>query len=111
MVREKSFHNGNARLREALSDPEVAASIAKLDAEAAEMNRIYADTLAAVREVGELTQTEMAERLGVTQGAVSQLEKRDDMLVSTLRSYLAAAGAENPRLVVTIKGVEMEMSV
>lgn len=47
-----------------------------------------------LREARSLTQTRMAEALGVNQGAVSKLERRADMYVSTLRGYLKAMGAE-----------------
>lgn len=47
-----------------------------------------------LREARSLTQTRMAEALGVNQGAVSKLERRADMYVSTLRSYLKAMGAQ-----------------
>ncbi len=47
-----------------------------------------------LREARNLTQTSLAETLGVNQGAVSKLEKRADMYVSTLRAYLKAVGAE-----------------
>ena len=42
----------------------------------------------------DLTQAEVAELLSVTQGAVSQLEKRDDMLLSSLAAYVAVLGGE-----------------
>lgn len=45
------------------------------------------------REAG-VTQAEMAARLGITQGSVSQLERRGDVLLSTLSEYLATLGAE-----------------
>jgi transcriptional regulator with XRE-family HTH domain len=47
-----------------------------------------------LRESRNLTQTSVAEALHVNQGAVSKMEKRADMYVSTLRSYLRAMGAE-----------------
>lgn len=47
-----------------------------------------------LREARNLTQTRLAQSLRVNQGAVSKLEKRTDMYVSTLRSYLKAMGAE-----------------
>jgi transcriptional regulator with XRE-family HTH domain len=52
------------------------------------------------REAG-VTQAEMAARLDITQGSVSQLERRGDVLLSTLSQYLAALGAE-ARITVTI---------
>lgn len=47
-----------------------------------------------LREARNLTQTNLAQVLKVNQGAVSKLERRADMYVSTLRSYLKAMGAE-----------------
>jgi transcriptional regulator with XRE-family HTH domain len=45
------------------------------------------------RAVG-LTQAELAANLGVGQAQVSKIERQDDMLISTLASYLAALGVE-----------------
>ena len=47
-----------------------------------------------LREARNLTQTNLAQALDVNQGAVSKMEKRTDMYISTLRSYLKAMGAE-----------------
>jgi transcriptional regulator with XRE-family HTH domain len=41
-----------------------------------------------------MTQQELAETLNVDQSAVSKLEHRTDMYVSTLRRCIAAMGAE-----------------
>ncbi len=49
-------------------------------------------TLQALRRQLEITQDELAERLDVRQGNVSKVEKRSDMLISTLRSYVEALG-------------------
>jgi len=107
---KKHFVSGDARLDRMLAD--VSAEEAhRFDAEADEMDRVYAMSLAMVREAGKRTQAEIARELKVTQGAVSQMEKRDDMLLSTLRSYLTATGAENPRILVTINGRDIELAI
>ncbi|MDF9617449.1 XRE family transcriptional regulator [Pseudomonas entomophila] len=49
-------------------------------------------TLQALRKTLELTQEGMAERLDIRQANVSKFEKRNDMLISTLRNYLEAMG-------------------
>ena len=49
-------------------------------------------TLRDLRKAQELTQERMAELLGIGQDSISRLESRTDMLVSTLRSYVAAMG-------------------
>ena len=50
--------------------------------------------LAAIRRATGLTQVELAANLGVGQAQVSKIERQDDMLISTLASYLAALGVE-----------------
>lgn len=60
---------------------------------AAEMVR-HADSLAEVRTALAKTQDEVARVLNVKQNAVAQLEKRSDLLLSTLRKYVEAMGGE-----------------
>src|SRR5487761_277882 len=45
-----------------------------------------------LRSARSLTQTNMAQALGVNQSAVSKIERRTDMYLSTLRSYVEAMG-------------------
>lgn len=45
-----------------------------------------------LRAARQLTQTNLAQVLGVNQSAISKLEKRSDMYLSTLRSYIEAMG-------------------
>ena len=47
-----------------------------------------------IRKAAGLTQIELAQRLRVDQAAVSRLEKRGDILVSTLRDYIEALGGK-----------------
>jgi len=107
---KKHFVRGDDRLDRMIAKVP-AEEIQKFDAEADEMDRVYAMSLAMVREAGKRTQAEIARELHVTQGAVSQLEKRDDMLLSTLRGYLTATGAQNPRILVTINGRDVELDI
>lgn len=105
------FVRGNAKVERLLGDPRRAEAAERINAEMDEIDRVYLDTLAKVREAGKLTQAQLAAELGVTQGAVSQMERRGDMLLSTLRGYLTAVGAENPRILVTVDGVDMELAL
>lgn len=57
--------------------------------------------LAEIRRAAGVTQVEVAARLGMTQSSVSQLEARDDVLLSTLAAYLAALGADTVVTVAT----------
>src|SRR6266581_509518 len=45
-----------------------------------------------LRRAREQTQVQVAKILGITQDSVSRLEQRSDLLLSTLRSYIAALG-------------------
>ena len=45
-----------------------------------------------LRRALKLTQVHMAKNLGMTQDGVSRLEKRTDLLLSTLRGYVEALG-------------------
>jgi transcriptional regulator with XRE-family HTH domain len=47
-----------------------------------------------LRKARELTQVKIAEELEIGQGDVSRLERRTDMYVSTLASFLQAVGAD-----------------
>src|SRR5258706_12534725 len=49
-------------------------------------------SLRELRQARKLTQVRMAKKLGITQGSVSGLEKRSDLLLSTLRKAVEAMG-------------------
>ena len=49
-------------------------------------------TLRELRQARKLTQVRMAKTLGITQDSVSRLEKRSDLLLSTLRKTIEAMG-------------------
>src|SRR5688500_11494920 len=49
-------------------------------------------TLRELRHARKLTQVKMAKKLGITQDSVSRLEKRSDLLLSTLRKTVEAMG-------------------
>src|ERR1700678_967845 len=51
-------------------------------------------TLRDLRQAEQLTQERMAELMGVEQENVSRLERRADLLLSTLSSYVAAMGGK-----------------
>jgi transcriptional regulator with XRE-family HTH domain len=50
------------------------------------------ETLQQMRKARALTQKKLAKKLGVAQVAVSRMESRSDLLLSTLRSYVEAMG-------------------
>src|SRR5262245_41607865 len=71
-----------------------------------------------LRQALNLTQERLAEALGIGQDAVSRLEKRSDLLISTLRSYVEAMGGRlsivaefpnrNPVIVSGLADIETE---
>jgi len=70
-------------------------------------------TLQELRRARELTQTRMAKKLGIAQKQISEIEKRTDMHISTLRRTIEAMGgsltliAKFPdRPPVTLSGIE-----
>jgi len=91
---QPGFVRGNERLDQLLADPQLAADVAAAQADAEQM-----------------TQVEVARKLGVGQGVVSRLEHRDDMLLSTLYDYLMAAGAEGAGIVVIVHGHRIELDL
>jgi hypothetical protein len=71
-------------------------------------DRQYAADLAEIRRAAQLTQTAVAQGMGLAQGDVSRIERRGDILLSTLASYLSQVG-EDPRVVVRVRGRDVEM--
>lgn len=67
---------------------------AQLASETEHRRLIEEMSLHQLRKARELTQTKIAEDLQMGQGDVSKLERRTDMYVSTLASYLQAVGAD-----------------
>ena len=51
-------------------------------------------TLKDLRQAAQQTQAQLAATLGVGQDTISRLEKRSDMLLSTLRHYVESMGGE-----------------
>jgi transcriptional regulator with XRE-family HTH domain len=73
---------------------------AKMSPKSLERSRVLAEKYRAemrlhlLREAREMTQVHLAKILGVNQAAVSKLERRADMYVSTLQDFVRAMGGE-----------------
>jgi len=87
---------------------------AKVEARAKDLIAVE-QTLQDLRKAQNLTQQRIAELLNIGQDSVSRLEKRSDLLLSTLRSYIEAMGghlrilAEFPdRPAVTLSGFSVD---
>jgi hypothetical protein len=92
------------KLDKLLARPGMAKRVAEIREQMATVDRAYADSLVAIRRAADLTQ------VGVAQSEISRIEKRHDMLLSTLTNYLSAAG-EHPRVVVTVNGQDVELDL
>ena len=64
------------------------------DTNVAERTRAIQDALALaqLRQSRHITQVQLAETLGISQGNISRLEARSDVYLSTLRGYIEALG-------------------
>lgn len=72
------------------------------------MERAHRVGLATIRQVAALTQAEVAEKMGVRQTSVSRLEARPDMLLSTMKGYFDAVGAE-ATITIRVGGTEQHV--
>lgn len=107
----RGFVDATERLERLRSDPDRAERVADIRKAGREMDRLHADGLASIRQAAKLTQSSIAGELGIQQGDVSKIERRSDMLLSTLRNYLAATGAHDVRIVLTLEGQNVELDL
>lgn len=70
------------------------ATTAEVQAKYAQEVADYEQTLSDLRKALEFTQVQLAQLMGCDQGSVSRIERRPDLLVSTLASYVEAMGGE-----------------
>ena len=75
----------------------------RLGSEQAETRADLEIGLAGMRQRLGLTQTDLARAIGMTQPEISRIEHQPDLLLSTLRSYIAGLGGQLS-LVATIPG-------
>ncbi len=73
-----------------MANPERRASVERHRKES--LAEIVSYQLGEIRKLRELTQSEVAQALGVTQPNVSFVENGSDVLLSTLRDYIEALG-------------------
>jgi DNA-binding transcriptional regulator YiaG len=111
MDEEVKLIRGNDRINRLAQRPDLAAEVAQVRADMAEADRTYAMGLAALRQAAELTQVELARRMGVTQAAISRMEQPHDLLLSTLNSYLQAIGGSARMIVSFADGHEATLNL
>ncbi len=67
-------------------------------------------TLAQVRQAVGLTQTQLAEELGIAQGDVSKIERRDNLRLATLARFIEATGG-HLRIVAIYDDTEVDLAI
>ena len=111
MTEEAKFIRGNDRISQLAQRPDIADGVNRVRTEMAEADRTYAMGLAALRQAAELTQVELARRMGITQAAISRMEQPHDLLLSTLNAYLQAIGGTARMIVSFADGHETTLDL
>ena len=62
-----------------------------------------------LRQALRISQQQLAERMGTTQTGISRMEKRSDLLVSSVRDYVEAIGG-TLRLVIEVNGRSVDLA-
>ena len=91
-----------SELRATMSPEAQARAAARAEAMLVEMQ------LQELRKARNVTQVEVARSMSVEQAAVSKLERREDMYLSTLRDYVKALGGEL-KLVASFPDVDIQV--
>ena len=94
--------NNFRELRAKMSPEAQARSAARAEATLVEMQ------LQELRKSRDVTQVDLAKVMKIEQAAVSKLERREDMYVSTLRDYVKALGGEL-KLVASFPDAEIQV--
>jgi DNA-binding transcriptional regulator YiaG len=105
-----TFVRGNDRLARMLAKPGMQQAVIARRARMRDADRSHAMGLAALRKAAELTQTELAQTLGVSQAAVAKTEQREDLLLSTLNAYIEALGGQ-AHIVISFNGEEIDLDL
>ena len=89
---DDDFASSSERVRRtrdnALEDPKFAAAV---EAKGKAIDR-RVSTLAALRKARGLTQAQLTDDLGMTQGEISRLERRENLHLATLARFIEATG-------------------
>jgi hypothetical protein len=93
-VTDSEFKDWSEVVAEDLADPAFAALATEAEEDQEEWDREYHATLASLRRELGKTQAQVAVSMGTHQSQVSEIERREDILVSTARSFVAALGAD-----------------
>jgi len=91
---DEDFATATSRVEAARETAMAAPAFASLvDAKVALIGR-RVHTLAALRKARGLTQAQLTEELGMTQGEISRLERRENLHLATLSRFIEATGGK-----------------
>ncbi len=92
------------------ANPALTETVAAAESRQQDWHDGYHARLAEVRKARELTQVTLARKMHISQPSVAEMERKADMLLSTLRGYIEAMGGEL-RLVATFPDVPSEVTI
>ena len=107
---QSNFASADDVLAALASIPGIDNDLPQRQAAREQMERAHRTGIVAVRQVAALTQVEVAHKMGIAQGAVSRLESRPNMMLSTMKAYFDALGA-TADIVVRIGGTEQRLAL
>lgn len=111
MKAEHKFIRGDTKADRLATDPFYAEDVAEVRAANQRSDTAYLNTLRQVRAVTNLSQAELAVKMGTDQGSISRIESRSDIKLSTLLAYVRAAGGTDLRLSFTTEGMPVEIDL
>jgi DNA-binding XRE family transcriptional regulator len=94
----------------ALGSDRAASAHGKLTAEIDQRVERRRATLAQLRQAIGLTQAQLAEELGIAQGDVSKIERRDNLRLATLARFIEATGG-HLRIVAVYGETEFDLAI
>ena len=94
----------------ALTDPEISDRYQTTLAETRGHVARKRQRLADLRRARSLTQKQLADQLDMTQSELSRLERRDNLMISTLAKFIAATGGQL-RVVAVYDDVEVDIDL
>jgi hypothetical protein len=97
MTEDVTFMRGNERIERLAEHPDLAADVARVRRDMEDADHTYAMSLAALRQAANLTQAELARKLGVSQAAVSRIEQPHDLLLIVRVRFSSPAPRQGPR--------------
>lgn len=103
------FIRGNDRLNRLLADPETARRVADIRVGMDAADAAHRHHLTTIRQAVHLAQVAIAEQLGATPAAASNLER--GTLLTVLADQLTAAGASHIRISLTLDGQHIDYPI